>query len=175
MRHQPGELIDHYEILGSLGEGAYAETYKARDTASGDTVVLKMPNPNLFADPGLFQRNDSPFRGSSSHGNQRRRLPCSLDDTCGHWGPGQAVDYDSLRIPSPHELYCKIRIINLQRPLPNHDSIHGSAKQVDAPQVLRRREPRITIRGRYLSIEAHRGVQNDKRTSPRADPRQSRH
>ena len=56
MRHQPGELIDHYEILGSLGEGAYAETYKARDTASGDTVVLKMPNPNLFADPGLFQR-----------------------------------------------------------------------------------------------------------------------
>jgi len=56
VRHQPGELIDHYEILGSLGEGAYAETYKARDTESGSTVVLKMPNPNLFADPGLFQR-----------------------------------------------------------------------------------------------------------------------
>jgi serine/threonine-protein kinase len=56
VRHRPGELIDHYEILGSLGEGAYAETYKARDTESGDTVVLKMPNPNLFADPGLFQR-----------------------------------------------------------------------------------------------------------------------
>jgi serine/threonine-protein kinase len=56
VRHQPGELIDHYEILGSLGEGAYAETYKALDTESGGTVVLKMPNPNLFADPGLFQR-----------------------------------------------------------------------------------------------------------------------
>ena len=56
MRHHPGEVIDRYEIIGSLGEGAYAETYKARDTSSGDTVVLKMPNPNLFADPGLFQR-----------------------------------------------------------------------------------------------------------------------
>ena len=56
MRHHPGDLIDRYEILDSLGEGAYAETYKALDTASGDTVVLKMPNPNLFADPGLFQR-----------------------------------------------------------------------------------------------------------------------
>ncbi|HWW44784.1 MAG TPA: serine/threonine-protein kinase [Acidimicrobiia bacterium] len=56
MRHHPGELIDRYEILDSLGEGAYAETYKALDTRSGDTVVLKMPNPNLFADPGLFQR-----------------------------------------------------------------------------------------------------------------------
>ena len=56
MRHQPGELIDRFEILDPLGEGAYAETYKARDTRSGGTVVLKMPNPNLFADPGLFQR-----------------------------------------------------------------------------------------------------------------------
>jgi serine/threonine protein kinase len=56
VRHQPGDLIDHYEVIAPLGEGAYAETYKAKDTATGDTVVLKMPNPNLFADPGLFQR-----------------------------------------------------------------------------------------------------------------------
>ena len=56
MRHQPGEMIDHYELTASLGEGAYAEIYKAKDTRTGDTVVLKMPNPNLFADPGLFQR-----------------------------------------------------------------------------------------------------------------------
>ena len=56
MRHQTGEKIDHFEVLSSLGEGAYAETYKARDLNTGQTVVLKMPNPNLFADPGLFQR-----------------------------------------------------------------------------------------------------------------------
>lgn len=56
VRHQPGELIDHYEVLTPLGEGAYAETYKARNTADDATVVLKMPNPNLLADPGLFQR-----------------------------------------------------------------------------------------------------------------------
>ena len=56
MRHQPGELIDRFEVIAPLGEGAYAETYKAKDTGNGATVVLKMPNPNLFADPGLFQR-----------------------------------------------------------------------------------------------------------------------
>jgi serine/threonine protein kinase len=56
VRHEVGEKIDHFELLGSLGGGAYAETYKARDTTTGETVVLKMPNPNLFADPGLFQR-----------------------------------------------------------------------------------------------------------------------
>ena len=56
MRFQPGQLIDRYEVVEPLGEGAYAETYKARDTTSGRVVVLKSPNPLLFSDPGLFQR-----------------------------------------------------------------------------------------------------------------------
>src|SRR5947209_3784039 len=56
MRFTPGQILDHCEIVASLGEGAYAETYKARDTSSGATVVLKCPNPTLFADPALFQR-----------------------------------------------------------------------------------------------------------------------
>ena len=56
MRHQRGELIDHYEIVDELGEGAYAETYKARDTSSGDIVVLKFPDPHTFADAQIYQR-----------------------------------------------------------------------------------------------------------------------
>jgi len=56
VRYQPGSRIDRYEVLEALGKGAYAETYKARDTATGATVVLKSPDPMLFADPGLFQR-----------------------------------------------------------------------------------------------------------------------
>ena len=56
MRHGPGSRVDRYEIVELLGEGAYAETYRAVDVETGITVVLKCPNPNLFADPGLFQR-----------------------------------------------------------------------------------------------------------------------
>jgi eukaryotic-like serine/threonine-protein kinase len=56
VRFETGSKLDSYEIERPLGEGAYAETYKARDTRSGDTVVLKIPNPLLFADPALFQR-----------------------------------------------------------------------------------------------------------------------
>jgi serine/threonine protein kinase len=56
VRFSPGQKIDRYEVLEVLGEGAYAEIYKARDTASDQVVVLKVPNPLLFADPGLFQR-----------------------------------------------------------------------------------------------------------------------
>ena len=56
MRHAPGQLIDHYEILEGLGEGAYAEAYKARDTNTGRLVMLKSPNPQLIGDPAIYQR-----------------------------------------------------------------------------------------------------------------------
>lgn len=56
MRHAPGQFIDHYEILEGLGEGAYAEAYKARDSHTGRVVMLKSPNPQLFGDPAIYQR-----------------------------------------------------------------------------------------------------------------------
>jgi serine/threonine-protein kinase len=56
MRYEPGTTVDHYEILESLGEGAYAESYKARDTNDDTVVVLKSPNPVMFADPAIFAR-----------------------------------------------------------------------------------------------------------------------
>jgi eukaryotic-like serine/threonine-protein kinase len=56
MRHAPGQLIDHYEILQGLGEGAFAEAYKARDVNTGRLVMLKSPNPQLFGDPAIYQR-----------------------------------------------------------------------------------------------------------------------
>jgi serine/threonine protein kinase len=56
MRMKPGDQLDRFEIIEGLGEGAYAETYKARDTKSGQIVLIKSPNPLLFADPGIHQR-----------------------------------------------------------------------------------------------------------------------
>ena len=53
---QPGQMLDQYEIIEQIGAGAYAEVYKARDTKTGKTVMLKCPNPLLFADPKLYQR-----------------------------------------------------------------------------------------------------------------------
>jgi serine/threonine-protein kinase len=49
-------MIDHYEIVEALGEGAYAEAYKARETASGRIVMLKSPNPLMFADVSVYHR-----------------------------------------------------------------------------------------------------------------------
>jgi serine/threonine-protein kinase len=55
-RYQPGEVLDHYRIEELLGSGAYAESYKATDVRDGKLVVLKVPDPNLFAEPAAFQR-----------------------------------------------------------------------------------------------------------------------
>jgi eukaryotic-like serine/threonine-protein kinase len=55
-RFAPGQPLDRYEIVEVLGAGAYAEIYRARDTATGKTVVLKCPNPTMFADPSLYSR-----------------------------------------------------------------------------------------------------------------------
>ena len=55
-RFAPGQQLDRYRIEELLGAGAYAETYRATDTSTGDTVVLKCPDPNLFADPAIFNR-----------------------------------------------------------------------------------------------------------------------
>jgi serine/threonine protein kinase len=71
MRHQPGTRLDRFEIIEELGEGAYAETYKALDTDSGRVVVLKSPNPILFADPAIFGRfkRESEIARSLDHPN----------------------------------------------------------------------------------------------------------
>jgi eukaryotic-like serine/threonine-protein kinase len=56
MRYRPGQLVDHYQIVEALGEGAYAEAYKATDTATGRVVMLKSPNPLMVSDPNVYQR-----------------------------------------------------------------------------------------------------------------------
>lgn len=56
MRYKPGQTIDHYEIKEELGEGAYAETYKACNKQTGRVVMLKSPNPLMFSDPQVYQR-----------------------------------------------------------------------------------------------------------------------
>ena len=76
MRLTPGSRVDRYEIVEELGEGAYAETYLARDTVNGNLVVLKSPNPTLFADPSLFQRyrRESEIARSMDHPGVQRAL-----------------------------------------------------------------------------------------------------
>ena len=55
-RYSPGDRLDCYDIVELLGAGAYNESYRALDRRDGRTVVLKIPDPNLFADPATYNR-----------------------------------------------------------------------------------------------------------------------
>jgi serine/threonine protein kinase len=55
-RFSPGDRLDWYDIVELLGAGAYNESYRAVDNRDGHTVVLKIPDPNLFADPATYNR-----------------------------------------------------------------------------------------------------------------------
>jgi serine/threonine protein kinase len=91
MRYPPGSRIDRFEVLKELGEGAYAETYLARDPASDILVVIKSPNPTLFADPGLFQRyrREATIARTLDHPGVQR----ALDDADDHDEPYLVLEY----------------------------------------------------------------------------------
>ncbi len=91
MRYQPGTHVDRYEIVEGLGEGAYAESYKAVDTKDGQVVVLKCLNPQLFADPHHFQRfrREAQVVSRLNHPNVIR----SLDDESNRTEPYLVLEY----------------------------------------------------------------------------------
>ncbi len=47
----PGNRIDNYEILRALHASARSEVYLARDTGTGEKVILKTPSVNFQDDP----------------------------------------------------------------------------------------------------------------------------
>ena len=117
MRLAPGSRVDRYEIVEELGEGAYAETYLARDTQNGGLVVLKSPNPTLFADPSLFQR----YRRES-------QIARSMD----HPGVQRALDGGEHRT-EPYLVLEYVDGRNLRAEIPSHSDREG---QVELAVVL---------------------------------------
>jgi serine/threonine-protein kinase len=51
-----GDRLDQYEITDSLARSGMASVFKARDTASGETVALKVPHIQFESDVVFFER-----------------------------------------------------------------------------------------------------------------------
>ena len=52
----PGDLLDHYRIESLVARSGMASIFRATDTRTGRTVALKIPHPEMEADPVLYDR-----------------------------------------------------------------------------------------------------------------------
>ena len=52
----PGDQLDHYRIEGLVARSGMASIFRATDMRSGRQVAIKIPHPEMEADPVLFDR-----------------------------------------------------------------------------------------------------------------------
>jgi serine/threonine protein kinase len=52
----PGDLLDHYRIESLVARSGMASIFRATDTLNDRTVAIKVPHPEMEADPQLFDR-----------------------------------------------------------------------------------------------------------------------
>lgn len=53
---EPGDRLDHYRIDAPVARSGMATLYRATDVNSGRQVALKVPHPEMEADPVLLER-----------------------------------------------------------------------------------------------------------------------
>ncbi len=53
---KPGEQIDYYRIEAPVARSGMASIFRATDLRDNRTVALKIPHPDMEADPLLFDR-----------------------------------------------------------------------------------------------------------------------
>jgi eukaryotic-like serine/threonine-protein kinase len=53
---QPGDQLDHYRIEGVAARSGMATIFRGTDLSNGRPVAIKVPHPEMEADPVLFDR-----------------------------------------------------------------------------------------------------------------------
>lgn len=53
---EPGDTLDHYRIEATVARSGMSTLYRATDQRDGRVVAIKVPLPELEADPVLFER-----------------------------------------------------------------------------------------------------------------------
>jgi eukaryotic-like serine/threonine-protein kinase len=56
MNLHPGDQLDHYRIEGLVARSGMASIFRAADLRNGRQVAIKVPHPEMEADPVLFDR-----------------------------------------------------------------------------------------------------------------------
>ena len=74
--YQPGQRIDHYEIIRLLGRGGASSVYLAQDRRALQQVILKFPDDEVIGGAAVFERykREVEIGNRLSHPNIQRHL-----------------------------------------------------------------------------------------------------
>jgi len=115
---EPGTQLDFYRIDEPVAKSGMATIFRATDTRDGRTVALKIPHPDLEADPILFDRS----KRESAIG-ERLRHPNVMQVYCGEqrsrvymvmeWCPGRLLRriLNEGRIPQDRAIRIAIEVL----------------------------------------------------------------
>lgn len=119
------ELLDHYRIEKLIARSGMASIYRAVDTRNDRTVAIKVPHPEMEADPVLFDRfhREEEIGKNMDHPGVMRVF--GDEDRSQLYMVMEWVDGRLLR-----------QVINEQRPLPHDRAVKLIVRILDALQYI---------------------------------------
>jgi serine/threonine-protein kinase len=132
---EPGSQVDSYRIDAPVAKSGMATIFRATDTRDGRTVALKIPHPDMEADPILSDR----FKRESEIG-ERLRHPNVMEVYGGdrrsrvymvmEWCPGQLLRniLNEGRMPQDRAIHIAIEVLKALEYIHTNGVVHRDLK-----------------------------------------------
>jgi serine/threonine-protein kinase len=131
-----GDQLDHYRIEGVAARSGMASIFRATDLNDGRQVAIKVPHPEMEADPVLFdrfkreqeigQKLDHPGVMKVFNGERRSRIYMVME-----WVDGHLLRNDignGRRMPIERAVQLSTRILDALEYIHNHGVVHRDLK-----------------------------------------------
>jgi serine/threonine-protein kinase len=190
---EAGDTLDHYHLDALVGRGGMSSLYRATDLRDGRQVALKVPHPEMEADPVLVERFereqqigqelDHPGIVKTHDGEQRSRLYMVAE-----WAEGRllrAILNEERRLPIERAINFALQICDALDTMHKHGVVHRDLKPenimvgdddriklIDFGIAMKEDMRRLTFTGLspalgtpdYISPEQVKGQRGDQRS-----------